>query len=99
MDKITPITIETERLLDPGDPPAVFVHHPAGASDVFITCDHAGNLIPERLGTLGLEPLHLQHGFGALEGERGCDNHHRKGEQHHGHTVGIPDLVVEEREN
>ncbi len=47
------------RLLAPDEPPAVSVHRPEGDSDFFITCDHAGNMIPRRLGALGLEPLHL----------------------------------------
>ena len=47
------------RILAPDEPPAVFVRRPDGASDFFLTCEHAGNLIPRRLGTLGLEPLHL----------------------------------------
>ena len=47
------------RILAPDEPPAVFVHRPDGPSDLFLVCDHAGNLIPRRLGTLGLEPLHL----------------------------------------
>lgn len=47
------------RILAPDEPRPVFVYRPDGGSDFFITCDHAGNLIPRRLGTLGLEPLHL----------------------------------------
>ncbi len=47
------------KLLGPNEPPAAFVHHAEGASDIFLTCDHAGNLIPERLGGLGLAPLDL----------------------------------------
>lgn len=49
----------TPKILAADDPPPFFVHRPDGASDLFITCDHAGNLIPKRLGTLGLEPMHL----------------------------------------
>ncbi len=52
------------RILAPDDPPPVFVHRPEGASDYVITCDHAGNLIPRKLGTLGLEPLHLARHIG-----------------------------------
>ena len=47
------------RILAPDEPPAVFVRRPDGGSDYLITCDHAGNLIPRRLGTLGLAPLDL----------------------------------------
>ena len=64
MDEINPDSTATERLLGPDEPPAVFVHRPEGASDIFITCDHAGNLVPQRLGTLGLEPLHLARHIG-----------------------------------
>ena len=52
------------RVLAPDDPPPVFVHRAGGASDFFITCDHAGNLMPRKLGTLGLEPLHLARHIG-----------------------------------
>jgi predicted N-formylglutamate amidohydrolase len=47
------------KILAPDEPPAVFVHRPEGASELFLVCDHAGNLIPRRLDTLGLAPLHL----------------------------------------
>lgn len=49
----------TPKILAAEDPPPFFVHRPEGASDFFLTCDHGGNLIPRKLGTLGLEPLHL----------------------------------------
>jgi predicted N-formylglutamate amidohydrolase len=52
--------IETNAaLLDPDEPPATTVRRPEGASPFVLACDHAGNLLPRRLGTLGLEPVHL----------------------------------------
>jgi hypothetical protein len=43
---------EVYKLLAPDEPPPFFVHRPEGASPFFITCDHAGNLIPRRLQPL-----------------------------------------------
>ena len=45
------------RLLAPDEPDPVLVSHADGASPFVITCDHAGRMVPRRLGTLGL-PLH-----------------------------------------
>ena len=42
-------------LLQAGDPPAVGVEKPAGRSPILFISDHAGRVIPQRLGTLGLE--------------------------------------------
>ncbi len=47
------------KILGPDKPPADEDGRPEGNSDFFIVCDHAGNPIPRRLGTLGLAPLHL----------------------------------------
>ncbi len=44
-------------LLDPDEPAPVRVLRPAGASDFLLTADHAGRVVPRRLGTLGL-PQH-----------------------------------------
>ena len=41
-------------ILAPGEPDPVRVSHPDGASPFFITCDHAGRVVPRSLGTLGL---------------------------------------------
>ena len=41
-------------LLAADEPPAVRVLRPDGASEFFLTADHAGRLIPRRLGTLGI---------------------------------------------
>lgn len=42
------------RLLGKGDPPPVVVALADGQSDFFLTADHAGGAIPQRLGDLGL---------------------------------------------
>jgi predicted N-formylglutamate amidohydrolase len=42
------------RLLGEGDPDPVRVLRPTGASEFFLTADHAGRAIPRRLGNLGL---------------------------------------------
>ena len=44
-------------LLSPGEPPAVEIVCANGHSAYFLTCDHAGNRIPEKLGTLGLSAV------------------------------------------
>ena len=46
-------------LLAADEPPPVFVQRPEASSAIFLTCDHAGNQIPRRLGSLGLAPLQL----------------------------------------
>ena len=43
------------RLLEDDEPRPFLVERPAGASPFFLTCDHAGLLIPRRLGDLGVE--------------------------------------------
>ncbi|MBV8336058.1 MAG: N-formylglutamate amidohydrolase [Alphaproteobacteria bacterium] len=43
-----------EALLDPDEPDPVRLENEAGSSVFFLTCDHAGRLLPRRLGTLGL---------------------------------------------
>ncbi|MGE0861884.1 MAG: N-formylglutamate amidohydrolase [Gammaproteobacteria bacterium] len=44
-----------------GDEPAPVLHvNPEGRSPCFITCDHAGRLIPKRLGDLGVPPTELE---------------------------------------
>ena len=47
------------RLLDADEPAPVRELRPDGASDFFLTADHAGRLIPRRLGTLGLPDSEL----------------------------------------
>ena len=43
-----------DALLDSDDPPAFGIINPQGASPFLLIGDHAGNLIPHKLGTLGL---------------------------------------------
>jgi predicted N-formylglutamate amidohydrolase len=47
------------RLLGDGDPPPVRVVRPAGASEFFLTADHAGRAIPRQLGDVGLPESEL----------------------------------------
>jgi predicted N-formylglutamate amidohydrolase len=47
------------RLLGAGDPEPVRVLRPTGASEFFLTADHAGRAIPRRLGNLGLRQREL----------------------------------------
>jgi predicted N-formylglutamate amidohydrolase len=50
----------SETFLDPDEPaPAVLVNED-GSSPFFLACDHAGNRIPRRLGTLGLSAAERQ---------------------------------------
>ena len=58
-------------LLDPDEPAAVTVIRPDGASPFLLVCDHAGNRIPRRLGTLGISEAdrqrHIAWDVGAAE--------------------------------
>lgn len=47
--------VVTPPLLAPDEPPAWRIGHADGRSDYFLICDHAGNRLPRRLGTLGLD--------------------------------------------
>ena len=47
-------------ILGPDEPPAVSVERIGGESAFFLTCDHASNRIPRRLGTLQLDSEHLE---------------------------------------
>ena len=47
-------------LLDADDPPAVTVVRPDAASPFLLVCDHAGNRIPRKLGTLGVSEADRQ---------------------------------------
>ena len=42
------------KLLGEGEPAPVTIHNPGGHSPLLIVADHAGNLIPRALGTLGV---------------------------------------------
>ena len=46
-------------LLAEDEPPPVYVLREAGSSDLFLTADHAGKLIPRALGRLGLRETEL----------------------------------------
>ncbi|WP_426030605.1 N-formylglutamate amidohydrolase [Caulobacter sp. DWP3-1-3b2] len=48
------------RLLVAGDIDPVAVDNPGGSSDILLLGDHAGRLIPGRLGDLGLDPAELE---------------------------------------
>lgn len=48
------------RLLGPDEPPAFRILREHGRSEYFLTCDHAGNLLPRALGALGLRPSELE---------------------------------------
>jgi predicted N-formylglutamate amidohydrolase len=47
-------------LLDPDDPPSYRVARAAGRSPFVLTCDHAGRVLPRRLGDLGLSERELE---------------------------------------
>jgi predicted N-formylglutamate amidohydrolase len=51
--------MQTETLLAADDPSPVRVLRPDGASDLFLTADHAGRLIPRALGRLGVPDSEL----------------------------------------
>jgi predicted N-formylglutamate amidohydrolase len=44
-------------LLGPDEPPAVETVNAGGGSNAVLVCDHASHTVPERLGTLGVDPL------------------------------------------
>lgn len=48
------------QVLDEDEPSAVNAENEAGRSALVIACDHAGNRIPRRLGTLGLAAMDLE---------------------------------------
>lgn len=47
--------LKSTELLGPGDPQPVMIGRVDGRSPFLLACDHAGNAIPARLGTLGLD--------------------------------------------
>ena len=63
------------KLLEPDDPPAVTVIRPDAASPFLLVCDHAGNRIPRKLGTLGVSEAdrrrHIAWDVGAAEMAQG----------------------------
>lgn len=56
-------------LLEDGDPPPVTVLNPEGRGPAILVCDHAGDVVPRRLGALGLPPTafqkHIAYDIGA----------------------------------
>ncbi|MCD2182675.1 N-formylglutamate amidohydrolase [Rhizobium sp. GN54] len=66
---------ETTRLLQAGDPDPVERINPAGASGIFLTCEHAGRAVPAALGDLGVSPAdmdrHIAYDVGAEGVARG----------------------------
>jgi predicted N-formylglutamate amidohydrolase len=59
------------RLLQPGDPEPVEIANPRGDGRIVLTCEHAGRLVPRRLGDLGVPPAewdrHIAWDIGAGE--------------------------------
>jgi predicted N-formylglutamate amidohydrolase len=51
-------------LLLPGEPPPVESVNADGLSSAVLVCDHASNRVPQGLGTLGLEAVHLADHIG-----------------------------------
>jgi predicted N-formylglutamate amidohydrolase len=47
-------------LLEPNEPPAFRVIRPHGRSPYFLTCDHAGALVPRKLGSLGVSAADME---------------------------------------
>jgi predicted N-formylglutamate amidohydrolase len=54
------MTTAATALLEPDEPSPVRVLHEDGASDFFLTADHAGKAIPRRLGDLGVATAELE---------------------------------------
>ncbi|MHA1153393.1 MAG: N-formylglutamate amidohydrolase [Alphaproteobacteria bacterium] len=65
------MTLSEFKLLEAGDPSPVTVIRPDGASPFLLVCDHAGNHIPRKLGTLGVSESdrrrHIAWDVGAAE--------------------------------
>jgi predicted N-formylglutamate amidohydrolase len=51
-------------LLGPDDPAPVGIVNPGATSRFFVICDHAGNVVPRRLGQLGLPQAELDRHIG-----------------------------------
>jgi predicted N-formylglutamate amidohydrolase len=47
-------------LLEPDEPPAYRVERPDGKSPFFLTCDHAGDRVPRKLGSLGVSAADMK---------------------------------------
>lgn len=46
-------------LLSTNEPPALSIERPQGTADFVLACDHASRLIPQSLGSLGLDAVQL----------------------------------------
>lgn len=57
-------SIEAAVLLGPDDPLPVLTGRPGGASPLILACDHAGNSVPRRLGSMGLNENDLEDHIG-----------------------------------
>ena len=55
---------EAVALLGPDDPSPVLTGRPGGASPLLLACDHAGNRVPRRLGSMGLAEDDLEDHIG-----------------------------------
>ena len=53
------VTNASKLLLDPEEPPPVEIINAGGRNNTILLCDHASNLVPRRLGNLGLDPIQL----------------------------------------
>ncbi len=47
---------ESLPLIEPGEPPAYDILNAAGDNRIVLTCEHAGDIVPRRLGLLGMAP-------------------------------------------
>ena len=57
-------TAAAEPLLSEGEPHPVAIHNPQGSSPFVLTCDHAANRVPLKLGDLGLPRSELSRHIG-----------------------------------
>lgn len=57
-------SIEATGLLGPDDPSPVLTGRSGGASPLILACDHAGNCVPRRLGSMGLAVDDLEDHIG-----------------------------------
>ncbi len=53
-----------ESLIGPSDPPACQIINDRGKAQVLLVCDHASNVVPASLNSLGLEPDALEQHIG-----------------------------------
>jgi predicted N-formylglutamate amidohydrolase len=63
------------KLLEADEPPPCTVERPSGTSPFLLVCDHAGNRIPRRLGTLGVSETDRQRHIAWDVGAAGLARH------------------------